>query len=202
MASTAPIEIKDKGTRETKRFEVEDGLTITLPYEVQANSVKIRNMEEVVEAAAAGKFSVKITAAAEDSDGKTVITFNDGDVTVGDVIRVSFVRRVVDAASIAIKTNSTSAKGQLYAHWPLYSSGTDCTEANIKAWLHLYIPRVRVTAAPGFDSSYKSAQTPGLTFSAIDPKRADGKMFELTYEPLDKDGNVVAKSSATEVAWN
>lgn len=201
MATNTPVEVKDMGTRENKRFEVEEGLKINLPYEVQANSVKIRGLEEA-ETAAAGKFSVQITEAAENVDGKTVITLNESDVTAGDIIRVSYVRRVVNAASVVVRTNSTSAKGALHMHWPLYSSGTDCTEANIKSWIHVYIPKVRVTAAPGFDSSYKSAQTPGVTFSAIDPKRADGKMYEVSYEPLDSDGNIIAKSSATEVAWN
>lgn len=200
MANAAAIEQTDIGTRETKRYEVEDGLTINLPYEVQEGSVKIKGLEEG-DAAAEGIFAVAITAAAEDAAGKTVITFNEADATVGDVKRISFVRRVVNAARLTVKTNTTSSKGALYAHWPLYSSGTDCTEANIKAWIHMYIPRVRVTAAPGFDSSYKTAQTPGITFSALDPKRADGKMYDLAYEPLDVDGNIVATGSG-DVAWN
>lgn len=34
------------------------------------------------------------------------------------------------------------------------------------------------------DNSYKSASTHGVTFTALDPKRADEKMFDLTYEPV------------------
>lgn len=90
----------------------------------------------------------------------------------------------------------------MYAHWPVYSSGTDCTESSIKGWLHLYIPRVRVTALPGFDNSYKSASTNSITFAAIDPKRADSKMYELDYEPLDANGEIVTMSDADAVAWN
>lgn len=200
MSSTASVEQTDIGTRETRRYEVEEGLALTLPYEVQEGSVKIKGLTEG-DAAAAGVFTVEITAATAEAAGKTVITFFEGDATEGDTIRVSFVRRVVNAARLAVKTNSTSAKGALYAHWPVYSSGTDCTEANVKAYLHLYIPRARVTAAPGFDNSYKSASTNSITFAAIDPKRADGKMFELAYEPLDIDGNIVAKGEG-EVDWN
>lgn len=200
MANATSIEQKDVGTRETKRFEVEEGLVINLPYETQEGSINIKGLEAGDEAAE-GVFKVEVTAATEEADGKTVITLNAADATEGDVVRVSFVRRVVNAARLIVKTNTTSSKGALYAHWPLYSSGTDCTEANIKAWIHMYIPRVRVTAAPGFDSSYKTAQTPGVTFAAIDPKRADGKMYEVVYEPLDVNGNIVAKG-AGEVAWN
>ena len=92
-------------------------------------------------------------------------------------------------------------KGSLYAHWPVYSSGTDCTESAIKGWLHLYVPRVRVTALPGFDNSYKSAATNGVTFAAIDPKRADEKMYDIYYEPLDADGQIVTTTTG-DVKWN
>lgn len=104
-------------------------------------------------AAATGVFKVDITAAAAETAGTTTITLAADDATVGDTVRVSYKRRVVDAARVQVRTNSTTSKGALYAEWPVYSSGTDCTESTIKGWLHLYIPRVRVTALPGFDNS-------------------------------------------------
>ena len=201
MANAATAVQGDTGTLESARYDVEEELKITIPYEVQASSVKIRGLEETTEESAEGKFKVEITPAAESTEGKTVITLNAADATVGDTIRVAYKRRVVDAMRVAVKTNSTTAKGALYAHWPVYSAGTDCTEAAIKGWLHLFIPRVRVTALPGFDNSYKTAATNSITFAAIDPKRADGKMFELTYEPLTDDGAIVTKSANT-VDWN
>ena len=200
MANAAHITEGDFGTLETKRFDVQTGQKIVIPYECQTNSVKIRGLEEA-SAVAAGKFSVAITAAAADADGKTEITLNEADATVGDTIRVSYRRRVVNASKVTVTTKATTAKGALYAHWPVYSSGTDCTESSIKGWLHLYLPRCRVTALPGFDNSYKSASTNSITFAAIDPKRADEKMYDLYYEPLDQDGNIVTKSSGT-VVWN
>ena len=36
------------------------------------------------------------------------------------------------------------------------------------------------------DNSYKSAATNAITFSAIDPKRADEKMYELTYDVIQR----------------
>lgn len=47
----------------------------------------------------------------------------------------------------------------------------------------------------------KTAATNGVTFAAIDPKRADMQMFRVVYEPLDVDGNVITKSEA-EVNWD
>ena len=153
MANAAKYVEGDVGTLETKRCEVSDGQTVTLPFEVQAGSVKIRGLKLAESTAASGSFTVKITAASESAAGSTVITLSNGEVTAGDTIRVSFRRRVVNAQRVQVNTDSTTAKGALYAHWPVYSSGTDCTESSIKGWLHLYIPRVRVTALPGFDNS-------------------------------------------------
>lgn len=75
------------------------------------------------------------------------------------------------------------------------------TEQNIKGYLHVYMPKVRATALPGFSASYKSAQTNSVTFSGMDAKRADKKSYELLYEPLNDDGEVIAKSGST-VDWN
>lgn len=190
----------DYGTLETKRFEVETGLKITLPFECKTNSVQIRGLTEATEGAA-GKFTVTITAATAETDGKTEITLNASDATVGDTVRVSYRRRMVNAQQVMMKTTGTTARGSLYAHYPVYSAGMDCTEASIKAWVHIEIPRVRVTALPGFSSSYKSASTYSVTFSGLDPKRADGKMWALYFEPTNADGDIIAKSGET-VNWN
>ena len=200
MANAVQATDGDRGALESKKYTVGTGLKITLPFDVQANSVKIRGLEEA-SAVAANKFKVEITAAAADTAGQTDITFNEGDVAVGDEIRVAYRRRVVGAHSVDVLNNSGTARGSLAADWPVYSDGTDCSESSKKGILHLYIYRVRATALPGFDSSYKSAQTNSVTFSAIDPKRADGKTYSLFYEPLDEDGAIVNKS-ANNVDWN
>ena len=199
MANAVIMKQADVATLESKLYEVAEGSKIVIPYETQAGSVKINGFE-AAEAAAAGKFSVEVVS--EDAPS-TTITFFEGDVAVGDTLRVAYRRRVNGASVATVKTNSTTAKGSLYAHWPVYSSGTDCTESSVKGWLHLYIPRVRVTALPGFDNSYKSAATNSVTFSAIDPKRADEKMYDLYYEPLDANGAIVTTpTEGVTVTWN
>lgn len=62
------------------------------------------------------------------------------------------------------------------------------------------MPKVRVTALPGFSASYKTSQTPTLTFSAMDSHRSDKKSYDIIYERLDDEGNVVAKSGES-VDW-
>lgn len=199
MANAAKLTTGDYNTVEAELFTIETGPKVTLPFEVQEGSVKIRGMEEAT-TAAAGKFAVTITAATAQADGSTEIAFAANDVTVGDDIRVWYKRRVVDGAKVTVKTTSTTAKGELYLHYPISSSGEDCTESSIRGWLHLYMPKVRVTALPGFSASYKAAQTPTLTFSAMDPHRSDKKSYDMIYEKLDDEGNIVAKSGET-VDW-
>lgn len=118
MANATHQEEGDFGMLESYRYDVGTGLKITLPFEVKANSVVIRGLTED-STAAAGKFAVSITAAAADTAGKTVITLHESDATVGTVVRVAYQRRVVGASKVPVKTTSTTAKGSLYAHWPL-----------------------------------------------------------------------------------
>ena len=81
-----------------------------------------------------------------------------------------------------------------------YSDGTNCADAAVRGILHLHIYRVRVTALPGFNNSYKGASTNGLTFAAMDPKKGKKQMYDLVYELLDGNGEIVAKSGET-VEW-
>lgn len=124
MANAANATTGDFGTLESKLFSVASGLVITIPYECQSGSVKIRGLTEAAELAA-GKYTVSITAAAAAVDGSTTVTFNTGDVAVGEGVLVSYRRRVVSATQVSVGTKATTAKGALYAHWPVYSSGTD-----------------------------------------------------------------------------
>lgn len=191
----------DFGIVESNRYDVASGLTVTLPFEVKSGSVYIRGLEEAAQAAQ-NKFSVTITPSAAATSGSTVITFYEGDVTVGQTIRVSYKRRIIDANKVPVKTTSTTAKGELFAHWPLYSDGTSCADAAVKGILHLHIFRARVTALPGFSNSYKQAGTNGLTFAAMNPKKGNKAMYDLVYEPYDGDGNMITKSSASTVDWD
>lgn len=171
--------------RESARCEVIEGMKVELGFEVETGSVKINGLEETTDTAAAGKFKVAT------SEGKTTITLASGDAAVGDTIRVSYKRKIVDAHIVSVKTDSTSAKGELTMHVPVYSSGTDCSEASRKGYVHIYVPSVRVTAQPGFDSSYKTASTNAVTFQAIDAQRADKKMYDVVYEMLDENGEYI-----------
>lgn len=181
----------DSYTLETKKHAVVEGPKIELPFEVDVTSVFIRGLSLATDTTAAqGTFTATVTAASETTEAKTTLTFASTDVAVGDEILVSYKRRIADAHDIIVNTNTASAKGEVWMHWPVYSSGTDCTEAAIKGWIHVHVYRVRVTALPAIDSSYKTAATHAMTFTALDPQRADNKMYRVTYEALDANGAI------------
>ena len=127
MANAVKMTKGDYSTFDTDVYTVANGLTVTLPFEAQEGTVKIHGFEEAT-TAAAGKFSVAITAATAQADGSTVITFAANDVTVGDDIRVGCKRRVVNGDRVLVKTTSTTAKGELYLHYPISTSGEDLTK--------------------------------------------------------------------------
>lgn len=47
----------------------------------------------------------------------------------------------------------------------------------------------------------KSAATNAVTFSLLDPKRADKSAFQWAYETLDSNGNIVTDYTGT-MNWN
>lgn len=183
---------------ESGLYEVDSTLKIVLPFEVQQNSVYINGLEETTATAEAGKFTVTVTTAATPS---TEITIFTGDAAIGDTVRVFYRRRINASSHFEIRTDTTAARGELWAHYPLYSSGTDCTDAARKGSLHIFIPRARATTLPGIESSYKSAQTYSVTFSAIDPKRPDLKMYSIFYEPYDAEGNINTTPGSGDAQW-
>ena len=184
---------------ESRLFNVETGLKITIPYQVKEDSVRIKGFTQVAGITPeAGKFAV---THGENDEPETTILFVADDAAVGEKMRVAYRRRVNGASVATVLTNARTAKGSLSAHWPVYTSGSDTSDSAIKGYLHLEIPRVRVTALPGFDTSYKSAATNSITFAAVDPKEADAQMYSLTYEPLDGQGKVITTPSVGATEW-
>lgn len=206
MATDADAVDGDYGTLESELYEVDNALKVTIPYETKEGSVSVRGFE-VADAASTGKIKVEHIEATPGGEGqeaagpKTVVTFAEGDHAEGDVLYVSYVRRLNGSVKVGVKSISKTSKGELYMHYPVYSSGVDCTESSVKGQLHIHYYRVRATALPGFDSSYKSAQTPQISFSLIDGKRADKVMYDLTYEPYSTDGEIVLEHTADQADW-
>lgn len=128
---------------------------------------------------------------------KTVISFYEDDFDKGDLVSVTYQRRVTGGYVHDITSENGTARGALYLQYPVMSAGTDCTQSAKKALYHVVVPRVMVTQPATMDTSRGSATTPQITFSAVDSHRPDGLWYRTIYEPLDGgaistdyDGNV------------
>lgn len=169
MANAAPQETDNAfATFESEYLTVGEGLKVTIAKEPIEGTIFIDGFTEG-ETAAEGVYTVS----------EKEITFNTGDVAVGDQVLVTY--EVSETATVVNVTNKTSARGEAMLKWPVYSAGEDCTDSGIKGYIICKIYRCRVTQAPGFDTSYKSASTNSVTFAAMDAKRNDGRSYTLAY---------------------
>lgn len=101
----------------------------------------------------------------------------------GDV-EVTYQTALAAGADVLYSTNRDSVIGEAFLRWPVYSANADCTDSSIKGYVELHVFRCRVTQGPGFDTSYKTAQTNQITLSAVDAKRADDATYSLAYFDL------------------
>lgn len=137
-------------------------------------SVSIAGMEETAQSPTAGYF--KVTAAAGGSPAK--ITFAASDVEGGKV-EVNYF--YADEAQESNITNQSSAIGEAIMVYPVYGNGEACTDSSIIGHVYVRVYKCRVTAQPGFDASYKSANTFQFTIAAMDAKRQDQACYSIAY---------------------
>lgn len=109
------------------------------------------------------------------------LAFYADDVADGTTIDVTYYTKLEAGTQLTIPTEGASARGELTFTYPVYSSGIDCEDASLLGELVIVIYKARVTTAPGFDSSYKSASTNQVTVTAMDPRRQDGAMYDMFF---------------------
>lgn len=130
-----------------------------------ASSLYIEGMTMVAYNAtlASGQYKLKTNGASE----KTLV-FYMGDSTANPVVppdvptgvNVEVHYEYTQAVKEAMIDNRSSAIGEAILVWPVYASSDDCSvSSSIIGYVVMKVFRCRVTAAPGFDSSYKSANT-------------------------------------------
>lgn len=162
---------------EAKKYDVVGG-TIVLPYKVDAESIYINGLEKG-ETAGEGVFTVEV----DEELGSATITFGKTDVADGDQVEVFFEREVEGVHTLNMTTTNPSARGSLTARWPVYAGSDDGAESAIKGYVEVFVPLCRVNALPGFSTSYKSASTFALGFTAMDAGRSDGLWYTIRYIP-------------------
>ena len=174
---TNSTEFKSNGSYEVPCTEVLtlDGQNeVSLAHDPISGSVSIANLEETAQTPTEKHF--KVTAAAGGTPAK--IKFYADDVQ-GGVVEVSYFYAA--AAQEANITNQSSAMGEAVMVYPVYGNGDDCTDSSIIGHVYVHVYKCRVTAQPGFDASYKTANTFQFTIAAMDAKREDQACYSIAY---------------------
>lgn len=148
--------------------------TVTLAEDPVVDSVSIAGMTETASTPTAGTF--KVTQAA--GSAHATITFAAGDIEGGKVEVNYFYYAAAQEANI---TNQSSAMGEAIMVYPVYGNGDDCTDSSIIGHVYVHVYKCRVTAQPGFDASYKTANTFQFTVAAMDAKRDDQACYSIAY---------------------
>ena len=110
---------------------------------------------------------------------KSRLTFHAGDIPANTAVEVSYEYTVT--AQEAKIDNRSSARGEAVMKYPVYGSGENCTDASIIGYVVVRVYNARVTAQPGFDASYKNANTFQFTLAAMDAKRTDNATYSIAY---------------------
>lgn len=164
-----------------KKFAADENymvpMTDILDVDASAHTVTLTQTPAEDTIFIAGMTKGSVAAEGVYSVAGNVITFDTG---VTGKVEVNYEVNQGSAMSIEID-NKSAAIGEAVFKWPVYGTGDDCTEKAIKGYVMMKVYKCRCTTMPGFDTSYKSAATNSVTFSAMDAKRPDGSIYNLAY---------------------
>jgi len=159
----------------TEVLTVDGQNQVDLAHTPVTGSVSIAGMEETAQSVVSGKFKV-------DTSGEIVkIQFYAGDIA--NDVTVSYFY-IVEAQEANID-NRSSAMGEAIMKYPVYGSGDDCTDSSIIGYVLVHVYKCRVTTQPGFDASYKNANTFQFTLAAMDAKRPDEATYSIAFVGRD-----------------
>lgn len=160
----------------TEELTPDGSYEVDLTHTPIDGTISIAGMEETAQTpvhSESGKDTFKVTKNGE----VTKLAFAAGSVPGSVVVSYFY----ADEAQEANITNKSSAMGEAVMVYPVYGNGDDCTDSSIIGKVYVRVYKCRVTAQPGFDASYKSANTFQFTLAAMDAKRPDEATYSIAY---------------------
>lgn len=148
---------------------------ITIPNVVIVGSVKINGLTETTGTVATGQFKVTISTSTE------IQFFTD--IAVGTEIKPSY--KILTASTVSglsVKTTSTPGSGEVILTFPIYAS--DDVESDIWANGQITLYKAKINQSSKIGGSVKSASTFDISFSTLDPRRADKKAWDFVILPI------------------
>lgn len=166
----------------TETLQLDGSNHVSLSHDPIATSISVAAdgdptrsiFEDTAQTPTAGHY--KLTAAVGTTPAQ--LAFADNDIQ-GGVVTVSYF--YTESAMEAKIDNRSSAMGEAVMVYPVYGNGDDCTDSSIIGHVYVRVYKCRVTTQPGFDASYKTANTFQFTLAAMDAKRADDACYSIAY---------------------
>jgi len=159
-------------------YEVTDGAVVLKTNASIKDTIEIDGLQPGEEDGP-GVFTVTETEPAEEGGQYTTtikITDNASSVQV-----TYYEEKEVTGAGI---DNRTTAIGEMTMIWPIYGSGDEenaVRGADVKGYVVEIIYRARITQGAGFNTNYKNVSGNQITVSAMDPHRADERIYYVAY---------------------
>lgn len=145
-------------------------------HNVTAGSVKINGFTEVQSTTpTATEFWVAPGV-------NTVVHFNAD--AAGEKVYPSYqVATVATTDILTVTTTDFAAAGSAIIVFPVYSDA-DAADSTIVAYAQLELYKCKIMPTYEFSGSYKAASTFKLDLEGLDPRRADGNMWQLIVNPV------------------
>lgn len=177
VANGTSVEDETEGETRFERVTIGSDSAAILPDTVETDSVRVAGFEADSEEGV-GKF---VVTAVSGDPASTKIAFSPSDVSEGQVLEVVYRVAGTGAKKVVTYTNAPTVMGEMMLIYPVYAGADKGSGVIGKLIYTLY--KVRATALPGFNNSYKSASTYGATFTGLDPRRPDKAMNKLAWYP-------------------
>lgn len=159
---------------------------VDLAHVPASGSVSVAGLTETAQTVTSGKFKVVVTGTAPDQSASIQFYAGDGSTTPADYDGPITIHYFYDvAAREANIDNRSSARGEAIMKYPVYGSGENCTDSSIIGYVLVRVYNARVTTQPGFDASYKNANTFQFTLAAMDAKRPDEATYSIAFVGLN-----------------
>lgn len=114
--------------------------------------------------------------------GNTVIHFES--TAIGEKVYPAYrVATTPTTDILTVQTTDFAAAASCIIQFPIFSSA-DATDSVIEAYAQLQIYKCKIMPTYEFSGSYKSASTFKLDLEGLDPRRADGNMYQLIVKPV------------------
>lgn len=176
----------------TDAIELQQGVqsyTIKTPSPIintEANPVTVEGMTAATSSTGMepGTFYIAESTGDDNNGYETTITVGtfDNEENIASMDVTYYLKQTVKEIKI---DNKSTAVGSLIAKWPVYASGEEGNAAGVKGHLIMQVYKCRITAMPGFDTSYKSAATNSVTFSVVE-SRTEEDAYSIAYYELKK----------------